>query len=255
MNVQNRPYLNSWIAILLLSIASLVLMVISHLDFGPRWFMLILQLLLWAGILVAGIYLFIKASNADARLSAEKEGSTGRVRHVSRTGKKPVTETHLLDVESTARKIVRSADPGKKTMEWGHALLNALANELEIMSGVVYEQDREKIFRPVAGYAIPVAQEPYAFKEGEGLTGQAAQSNQVTVYRKLPEEYSEVFSGLGGAKPSYLAFAPVAIKGRPPVIIEIAGFRYADAQLEQLLTIVVRDITIKLQEKKDKTDT
>jgi hypothetical protein len=254
MKIQNRPYLNSWIALLALSITSLLVMIISHIEFASRGIMILLLSLLWAVILASGIYLFLKATAADA--SRQDKPGEGKAETRPRTArKKPVEDTGQLDIDSAARKLVRSVSSGALAEDWGKAFLEALANELEIMSGLVYEEGEDTTYRPVATYALPAAREPYQFVAGEGLTGQAVKNNQVTVYRTLPEEYYEVFSGLGSTRPSYLALMPLKIKKKVPYIIEFTGFRYAEAQLEQLLSIVARDLSEALNKPKEKRST
>ena len=49
------------------------------------------------------------------------------------------------------------------------------------------------------------------------------------VLTRLPEDYLEVYSGLGKAQPSYLAIVPLIHKGRTIAVLECSGYRYDPA--------------------------
>jgi two-component system chemotaxis sensor kinase CheA len=127
----------------------------------------------------------------------------------------------------------------------GEELLRILARELEIMSGILYIKKRA-VFEAVATYALASAEEPYSFREGEGLPGQAARSRQIMVLTKLPEDYLQVCSGLGKAKPAYLAIIPFIYRNRTIAVLECSGYRHDPHEIESMFRIFSRDLMEKI---------
>ncbi|MDT8432403.1 MAG: GAF domain-containing protein, partial [Bacteroidales bacterium] len=85
------------------------------------------------------------------------------------------------------------------------------------------------------------------FVEGEGLNGQVAKNGQVQVIRNIPDHYATVFSGLGSGKPAYLAIIPLVANEHTLAVIEVAGFRWSDDNLEQLFHVIARTLSEKIQ--------
>ena len=124
-------------------------------------------------------------------------------------------------------------------------LLKSLARDLEIMSGVFYSEKKGE-FRAVSTYAMTSFTEPYTFKTGEGLTGQVARNRQIMVLTRLPEEHLDVYSGLGKAKPAYLAIVPLVYKNKTIALLEFTGYRYDAQEIENMLRVFSRELMDKL---------
>ncbi|MFO7933236.1 MAG: GAF domain-containing protein [Bacteroidales bacterium] len=131
--------------------------------------------------------------------------------------------------------------------ETGNMLLQNLAREVEIMAGIFYVKKKDR-FEATSTYAIVSPDEPGSFKEGEGLTGQVAKNRQVMVITDLPGDHLEVFSGLGKAKPAYLAIAPLVRRNRTVAVLECSGYRYDPHDIENMLRILSRDLMQKRSE-------
>jgi len=119
--------------------------------------------------------------------------------------------------------------------------MKMLAKELEIMSGLYYLK-KDEIFEVVAAYAQDSPEEPYRFSLGEGLNGQVARNQEVMVLSRLPENYREVYSGLGRAQPSYLALVPLIYQKQCVALIECTGYRYQPDQIESMFRIMTREL-------------
>lgn len=240
MRSSKREYLFSWIAlgILIAGATLLLLLAGSENSTGP------LLLLTWAGTVSAAIFLFIIASGRILKIPAEKP-SEEKIRHF-RSDKKTAGKKEQFDIRGTAGKIVRRLPMNEPPGEWGHQLLHLLVAELQMMSGIFYYKNDQNLFESLSTYAYPHPTEPYSFTEGEGLTGQAAKNRQVTIFRSIPDEYRAVFSGLGSGKPSYLAAVPILVGDEPVAVIEIAGFKWAEENLEQFFQIIARELAEKI---------
>jgi len=201
-------------------------------------------------VVSSGIFLFNYATKEILRSEiADKEIEAEKIIPAKKREKKQATsESESLDIDPVARKILRRISPSSPPAKWGNELLGMLSSELEIMSGVFYFRNRKNVFESQATFSFAHVHEPYTFKEGEGLTGQAASNRTITVYRTIPEEYSEVFSGLGKINPTYLAIVPIVVKEKCIAVFECAGFKFAAPEVEHLFQIVAREIASKIAE-------
>ncbi len=207
-------YLMTWVTFGLLLSAGLGLMVLSWNGAISGLPSPILMVIMWVIMSASGIYLFLFAVKKahrlwidDERRKKEEEAQEEKSKTAARS-RSSSREDKALDFASTARKLVRRIPEEEPLAELGQDLLKNLASELEIMSGIVYILEKNT-FRVVATYALPLPTEPGSFKEGEGLTGQAAANQQVMVLTRLPAGHMEVYSGLGKSEPAYLAIVPL----------------------------------------------
>lgn len=239
----------TWVTFGLLLVSGLGLMAVSWngaISGSPSP---ILMILLWILMSASGIYLFMLAVKKAHRLWIDDERR--KIQTEKQEGRSPAgakassKENKALDIASTARKLVRRVPENQPLSDLGQELLNNLAKELEIMSGIIYTREKD-IFKAVATYALASPTEPYTFEEGEGLSGQAAANQQIMVLTRLPEEHLEVYSGLGKAKPSYLAIVPLVHEHRTIAVLECSGYRYDPNDLEAMFRIFARDVVTKL---------
>lgn len=243
MKSSKREYIFSWIALGITIAGATLLLLLAGSEnstaTGP------LLLFAWAVTVSAALFLFVIASGMILRKSAIEQPSEEKIRHF-RSDKKTAGKKELFDIQGTAGKIVRRLSINDSPKEWGSQLLHLLVAELEIMSGIFYHKNDQNLFESLSTFAYPNPTEPYTFTEGEGLTGQAAKNRQVAIFRSIPDEYRAVFSGLGSGKPSYLAVVPILIENEPVAVIEIAGFRWAEENLEQFFQIIARELAEKI---------
>jgi len=114
-----------------------------------------------------------------------------------------------------------------------------------MMSGVVYTR-QEDVFQLAASFALASPTEPYTFREGEGLSGQAAANQEIMILTSLPEGHLEVYSGLGKSAPAYVAIVPLVHQNRTIALIECSGYRFDPHDIETMFRIFARDLMIKL---------
>ena len=249
MRTSKLRYILPWLSLALMLICSSLLVVSAWNSQLSGTFSPSLMVLLWIAISSSGIYLFMLAVkkahrqwiNEKRQLEREEQEAKGKSSGRSGTSR----ENKVLDFAASARKIVRRIPENIAEEQLGMFLLKNLARELEIMSGVYYSEKKGE-FRAVATYAMASSTEPYSFKSGEGLTGQVARNQQLTVLTRLPEGHLEVYSGLGKAAPSYLAIVPLVHKGRTIAVLECSGYRYEPAEIENMFRIFARDLMYKL---------
>ncbi len=239
-------YSIAWIALALLIAGATMGLIVSFQNLEAGKYDYIFLSLAWLMVVASGIFLFNYASKEILRVEVIQQEEAKKIPEKKREKKQPVAESESLDIDPVVRKILRRISTASPPAEWGHELLEMLSSELEIMSGVFYFRSPKNVFEAEATYAFGHAHEPYSFKEGEGLTGQAASNKTTTVFKTIPDEYSDVFSGLGKIKPKYLAIVPIIAKDKCVAVFECAGFKFTVAEIEQLLQIVAREIAAKI---------
>jgi hypothetical protein len=237
-----KKYLFGWIALITVIISALLLLLIAGSGASIRFFPL---LLCWIMVVAPAIYLFVSASNRSLK-NVKIEKPSGEGMKPSRSVEKVSAKQEAFDIKGAAARIVRRTDPTGDPNNWGDQLLKRLVADLEIMSGIFYHINEAGTFESLSTYAYPHTSEPYTFKEGEGLTGQAVKNRQVTLFRSIPDEYMAVFSGLGSGKPAYLAIVPILAANEPVAVVEIAGFRWSEENLEQFFQIIARELAKKI---------
>ena len=242
-------YIFTWVSLTVLLSCSIMLMVLAWNSRFSDSVSPPLVMLMWIGVCASGIYLFMLAVKLAHRQwvtqKQELEKEAGETKKLPSRQPPSSKEKKALDVASSARKIVRRVPDNIAWDQLGKLLLKNLARELEIMSGIYYVPHRGK-YTIEASYAMASASEPFTFKSGESLPGQVARNQQLMVITSLPEDYLEVYSGLGKAPPSYLAIVPLVHKEKTLAVLEFSGYKYDPVDIESMLKIFTRELMDKL---------
>lgn len=249
MSKSKARYIITWVTIGLLLVSGFGLMAVSWNSVLNKSPSPTLMILLWVIMSASGIYLFMYAVKKTHLLWIQEEhrknqAGDSEVKAPVRTGMSS-KENKGLDITSTARKLVRRIPENEPLSELGKDLLKNLSKELEIMSGIVYTRKKD-VFQTVASYALASPTEPYTFREGEGLSGQAAANQQIMVLTSLPQGHLEVYSGLGKAEPTYLAIVPLVHQNRTVAVLECSGYKFDPNDVEAMFRIFARDLMTKL---------
>jgi CheY-like chemotaxis protein len=85
------------------------------------------------------------------------------------------------------------------------------------------------------------------FRQGEGLVGQAALSDEVTVVSDVPANYLRVRSGLGEGAPRAIVLLPLRQGGRSRGVLELALFTPWTAREADALTQVRENLVIAIE--------
>ena len=105
-------------------------------------------------------------------------------------------------------------------------VVRSLSRTLEAPAAALYETDGDGGLRLVASHALaPSDGAPATFRKGEGLVGQAALQEDVTVLVEPPRGYLRVRSALGEGEPRAIVLAPLAHGGQVVGVLELAVFR------------------------------
>ncbi len=117
-------------------------------------------------------------------------------------------------------------------------ILSELAPLVGAQHGVFYvseavESETEPILRLLASYAFKERKGlSNRFRLGEGLVGQCALERERILLTDVPEDYVEINSGLGSARPRTIIAIPVLFEGAVKAVIELASFNtFSDIHL------------------------
>ena len=117
-------------------------------------------------------------------------------------------------------------------------ILSELAPVVEAQHGVFYvnEGNGEPDLKLLASYAYTERKHlANRFKAGEGLVGQCALERVPIVVTDVPDDYVQISSGLGEAKPLSIVVLPVQFEGDVKAVIELASFhRFSEIELSFL---------------------
>jgi len=235
----------AWIAFGFLCLFVTIVTLFNFLDLSFHAIYGALLIVFWVLGIIALLFLFSGASRYFILKSVEEK----EIEEAEKNSAPPPsrTEKHSdhLDLQAIAKKIARRAVSIEKPEEWGTSLLKLLSTEIEIMAGIVYMKDEKKRFTSIATYAYPHAKAPYSFQEGEGIPGEAVKNKQISLIRNIPGDYTKALSGLGSGSPSYLVIIPLELSKSKSFVIELAGFRFANENIEQLFQLLSREIISK----------
>jgi CheY-like chemotaxis protein/signal transduction histidine kinase len=126
-----------------------------------------------------------------------------------------------------------------------------LARYLEAPAGALYWAEQGRTLVLLGEYALPHgptgAKARPSFAPGEGLVGQAALADKVTVISDPPADYLRVGSGLGDSAPRAIVLLPLARVGTVTGVLELATFKPWTPLHADLLAAVGETLTIALE--------
>jgi putative methionine-R-sulfoxide reductase with GAF domain len=180
----------------------------------------------------------------------EKEISEERMRFLKEFENKEEQKDDQSIKESIEKKKSAILPKGnfKNPESFLEKLLKNVTNELEFVQGIVYIREKKtKDFKFLSGFALTVEEVP-SFKIGENLTGQVAESKEITVIDDIPEDYFKIESGLGSTKPKLLYIIPVLVKDNAVAIFELASFKDYDEATKEIVQQVFVDVSDKFEQ-------
>lgn len=187
-------------------------------------------------LFIAGMVLFYFAYRFTDTKAAEEERKkafeSGRAEILNEIEKRnqaeqEITQTDDEDIEKAVSLILTGIKSGKN-LKTGNKILANLAKHLGFVQGILYIREPSgELYNPEGEYAL-TGQKPPAFRKGEGLAGQVAESKTPMVLYDIPEQYFTIESALGSSKPRFLLLTPVIFENECFGVIELAAFKKPD---------------------------
>lgn len=227
------------------SVLIMVIMVISFvLSFASLWDTVLSGKIKYTGwniafiliLFIAGMILFYLVYQFTDTKAAEEERKnayeSGKAEILNELEKrnqveKEVRQTDDEDIEKTVLQILTGIKSGR-SLKTGNKILANLAKHLGFVQGILYMKEQSgELYNPEGEYAF-TGQKPAAFRKGEGLAGQVADSKIPMVLYDIPEQYFSVESALGSSKPRFLLITPLIFENECYGVIELAAFKKPD---------------------------
>jgi len=125
--------------------------------------------------------------------------------------------------------------------------LNALTSALFVFN------DKDKI-EFIGGYAVNSEQaKSRFFKPGEGLIGQVVLDRKARIIENVPDNYLDIYSGLGKQKPGFLMIVPCIYNNVVEGVLELGSLKPFDEISSDYINLISESIAIAIQSSKNRT--
>lgn len=106
----------------------------------------------------------------------------------------------------------------------------------------------------IGGYAVNTHQAlSRKFQPGEGLIGQAVSDQKTRIIEVVPDDYLDIFSGLGKQKPGFLFIVPCVYNKVTEGVLELGSLKPFDVASTYYINLISESIAIAIQSSKNRT--
>jgi CHASE3 domain sensor protein len=152
------------------------------------------------------------------------------------------------ELKSQVSKITNITQGATQLPDVSDAIISALARMTESGHGIIYISDRKKnrgnshlILSLIASYAF---ESRNGFLNeiclGEGLVGQCAKEKEQILITNAPDDYVQIYSGLGEKTPLNILVTPILFESQVMGVIELASFSaFSSVQKEMLSQVSI----------------
>jgi CheY-like chemotaxis protein/HAMP domain-containing protein/GAF domain-containing protein len=169
-----------------------------------------------------------RSIQVDARgeVAALKDNINEMIRNLRDTTLKNSEQDWL---KTNLAKFSRMLQGQKDLLTVGKLILSELAPVVGAHQGVFYLMDaggkEDAYLKLLASYAYRERKNvDNRFRLGEGLVGQCALEKERILLTNVPENYIQIASGLGEAKPNNIIVLPIVFEGAVKAVMELASF-------------------------------
>src|SRR5262249_52342997 len=195
--------------------------------------------------------------DASGEVAALKDNINEMIRNLKDTTIKNNEQDWL---KTNLAKFTRMLQGQKDMLTVGKLILSELAPVVSAQHGVFYvmetpkeeavDQDghgNEPYLKLLASYAFHNRKNVgNRFDLGEGLVGQAALEKERILITHAPDDYVQITSGLGQAKPTNIIVLPVLFEGAVKAVMELSSFERFSPTHQAFLDQLVESIGIVL---------
>jgi CheY-like chemotaxis protein/signal transduction histidine kinase/HAMP domain-containing protein len=192
------------------------------------------------------------AVEAQGEVAALKDNINEMIGNLRETTQRNTEQDWL---KTNLAKFTRMMQGQKNLQTVSQMILSELAPLVSAAHGVFYimqagKEGQEPILRLASSYAYRERKNlARQFRVGEGLVGQAAFEKQRILITNAPDDYIQINSGLGEAKPMQIIVLPIVFEGQVLAVMELASFnRFTESyqalldQLTETIGIVINTI-------------
>ncbi|HEX7841755.1 MAG TPA: ATP-binding protein, partial [Kofleriaceae bacterium] len=135
----------------------------------------------------------------------------------------------------------------------GGKVLRVLVDHFGARVGAIYVTEGITELRRIAGHALPRSCAEDMLRPGDGLTGQAAKDDRLVHVHDVPEDYLDVSSAVGKARPRELVIAPASVDGAVQAVTELGFLRRLDATELAALARMSESIALAIRTARDRS--
>jgi HAMP domain-containing protein/CheY-like chemotaxis protein/signal transduction histidine kinase len=195
--------------------------------------------------------------DASGEVAALKDNINEMIRNLKDTTIKNNDQDWL---KTNLAKFTRMLQGQKDMLTVGKLILSELAPVVSAQHGVFYvmeiakeeppeehDHSNEPFLKLLASYAFRSRKNVgNRFALGEGLVGQAALERERILITNAPDDYVQIMSGLGQAKPTNIIVLPVLFEGQVKAVMELSSFEQFSPIHQAFLDQLVESIGIVL---------
>ncbi len=134
-------------------------------------------------------------------------------------------ENENKELEIHKEKIIKLIFDRKPDDYKKYSFLHILSQATQALAAIIYTETKPSAgFTVKETYGLSGDYIPAPFALGEGINGQVAVEGLPLLIEKIPEDYFQIHSGLGEAKPKYIYLLPVMNGNICVALIELATF-------------------------------
>jgi len=184
---------------------------------------------------------------AQGELASLKGNINEMIRNLRETTSRNAEQDWL---KTNLAKFTRMMQGQKNLHTVSQMILSELAPVVNAAHGVFYTMDSngsEALLRLAATYAYKERKHlNKEFHIGESLVGQAAFEKQRILITDAPDDYVQINSGLGEAKPMNIIVLPIVFEGQVLAVMELASFNRFTDTYQSLLDQLTESIGVVL---------
>jgi HAMP domain-containing protein/CheY-like chemotaxis protein/signal transduction histidine kinase len=185
---------------------------------------------------------------AQGELAALKGNINEMIRNLRETTARNAEQDWL---KTNLAKFTRMMQGQKNLQAVSQMILSELAPVVNAAHGVFYTMDsannEDQRLKLTATYAFRERKHlNKEFRVGESLIGQAAFEKQRILITNAPEDYIQINSGLGEAKPLNIIVLPIVFEGSVLAVMELASFTKFTETYQSLLDQLTESIGVVL---------
>jgi HAMP domain-containing protein/CheY-like chemotaxis protein len=184
---------------------------------------------------------------AEGELAALKGNINEMIRNLRETTSRNAEQDWL---KTNLAKFTRMMQGQKNLTNVSQMILSELAPVVGAKHGVFYINDASTetpVLRLASTYAFRERKQlNREFHFGEGLVGQAAVEKQRILLTNAPDDYIQINSGLGEAKPLQIIVLPIVFEGQVLAVMELASFTSFTETYQSLLDQLTESIGVVL---------
>jgi tubulin-specific chaperone A len=136
----------------------------------------------------------------------------------------------------------------------GYKISSLVARQLDALTSALFVFDDKNKIDFIGGYAVNGDQaKSRVFKTGEGLIGQVVLDRKTRVIENVPENYLDIYSGLGKHKPGFLMIVPCVYNKVVEGVLELGSLKPFNDLSTEYINLISESIAIALQSSKNRT--